>query len=149
MNLEIKPLTPALAVDFFEFFENRAFSDNAEWSCCYCTYFHMNGESEREVGDEVKVDGGSNTLRRVLRSIAERFIAEGTLHGYLAYVDGIPIGFCNANEKVAYARHINVVASENGRRTKAVACFVIVPEYRGQGVATAVFDCDDLRPTKN
>jgi len=34
MNLEIKPLTPELAADFFDFFDNRAFTDHTEWSCC-------------------------------------------------------------------------------------------------------------------
>ncbi|MDR3119839.1 MAG: GNAT family N-acetyltransferase [Clostridiales bacterium] len=137
-NITIKPLTPDLAADYFDFFDNRAFSDNVEWSCCYCTYFHMNEESEREVDDEVKADGGSDALRRALRSRAERFIAECTLHGYLAYADGVPIGFCNANDKSAYARHINEMALDDGGRTKAAACFVIAPNYRGQGVATAL-----------
>lgn len=139
-NIEIKPLTPALSADYFEFFDNRAFSDNAEWSCCYCTYFHMNKESERQVGDEVKADGGNDALRHALRSRAERFITDGTLHGYLAFADSIPIGFCNANDKTAFARHINDMISENNERTKAVACFVIAPEYRGQGVATALLE---------
>jgi GNAT superfamily N-acetyltransferase len=139
-NISIKPLTPALAADYFDFFDNRAFSDNAEWSCCYCTYFHMNEASEREVGAEVKADGGSNALRRALRSRAERFITEDILQGYLAYADGVPIGFCNANDKTAYARHINDTISECSGRTKAVACFVIAPEYRGQGVATALLE---------
>ncbi|MDR1298888.1 MAG: GNAT family N-acetyltransferase [Oscillospiraceae bacterium] len=139
-NIVIKPLMPALASDYFDFFDNRAFSDNAEWSCCYCTYFHMDKESERQVGDEVKADGGHDALRRALRSRAERFIDTGTLHGYLAYVGGIPIGFCNANDKSAYIRHINDTIPENSEHAKAVTCFVIAPEYRGQGVATPEWD---------
>lgn len=135
-NIEIKPLTPVLATDYFDFFDNRAFSDNTEWSCCYCTYFHMNKESEQQVSDEVKATGDSDSLRHALRSRAERFIAESTLHGYLAYADGVSIGFCNANDKSAYAWHINDLVPENSERIKAVACFVIAPEYRGQGVAT-------------
>ena len=139
-NIEIKPLTPALATDYFDFFDNRAFSDNAEWSCCYCTYFHMNKESEQQVSDEVKATVDSDSLRHALRSRAERFIAESTLHGYLAYVDGVSIGFCNTNDKSTYARHINDLVPENSERTKAVACFVIASEYRGQGVATALLE---------
>lgn len=30
MNLIIKPLSPELVPDFFDFFNNRAFSDNVE-----------------------------------------------------------------------------------------------------------------------
>lgn len=139
-NIVIKPLTHALSADYFDFFDNRAFSDNADWSCCYCTYFHMNKESERQVGDEVKADGGKDALRRALRSRAERFITDGTLRGYLAFAGSISIGFCNTNSKTAFSRHINEMNTENNERTKAVACFVIAPEYRGQGVATALLE---------
>ena len=58
MDLEIKPLTPDLAADYFDFFDKRAFTDNEEFSCCYCTWFHMNSESDKQVREEVKADGG-------------------------------------------------------------------------------------------
>jgi len=32
MNLSIKPLTPELAADYFDFFENRAFTDNSPYA---------------------------------------------------------------------------------------------------------------------
>jgi hypothetical protein len=68
MKLEIKSLTPALAADFFDFFDNRAFADHAEWSCCYCTFFHMDKVYEQRVGEEVKADGGGEAaLRRSLK----------------------------------------------------------------------------------
>lgn len=138
INIEIKPLTPALSADYLEYFDNHAFSDNVEWSCCYCTYFHMNKESEQQMSNEVKADGGNDALHSALRGTAECFVADGTLQGYLAYIDSIPVGFCNANDKTAFARHINDTVSENNERTKAVACFVIAPKHRGQGVATAL-----------
>jgi GNAT superfamily N-acetyltransferase len=140
-DIKIKALSPALAADYFDFFDNRAFSDNSEWSCCYCTYFHMNAQSEREVDDEVSADGGGvDALRRALRGKAQRLIDEGTLRGYLAYANGIAIGFCNTNDKSMYVKHINEIASNAGERVKVTACYVIAPEYRGKGIATALLE---------
>lgn len=73
VNLEIKKLNPALAVDYFDFFDNRAFTGHEEWSCCYCTWFHMDKEYEKRVGDEVKVDGCDGALRRSLKNVAALF----------------------------------------------------------------------------
>lgn len=139
-TLTIKPLTPELAADYFDFFDHRAFSDNQDWSSCYCTFFHMNQALEQQVSEEVRTDGAHDVLHRALRRRAEQFIADGTLHGYLAYVDGVAIGFCNANDKMTYARYINETNPIAGVRTKAVACFVIAQAYRGQGIATALLE---------
>lgn len=103
-------------------------------------FFHMDVESERQVDEEVEADDDREALRRVMRNWAERFITKGALRGYLAYVNDIPIGFCNTNDKMAYARFINETASAPNERTKVVACFVIAPEYRGQGIATTLLE---------
>ena len=39
---------------------------------------------------------------RASREIAEQQIKTGVLQGYLAYVDGISIGWCNANDRANY-----------------------------------------------
>lgn len=146
MNLEIKPLTPELAVDFFDFFDNRAFSGHEEWSCCYCTWFHMDKEYEKRVGEEVKADGSADALRRSLKNAAVTFLNDNTLHGYLAYADGIPIGWCNANDKSAFRRFdfdaeiTDFIRKSGSGKIKTVVCFVIAPEYRGKGVATALLE---------
>ncbi len=51
MNLEIKPLTPALAADYFDFFENRAFTDNSPYRC-YCQVFQMTKEEQERAALE-------------------------------------------------------------------------------------------------
>jgi len=40
MDITIKPLTPELAGDYFDFFENRAFTDDSPYRC-YCQMFQM------------------------------------------------------------------------------------------------------------
>ena len=142
MNIEIRKLTPELADDFFDFFDNRAFTDNSPEGPCYCTRFQMTKEQEKTEFDQVEAYGGGSTgFMRVLRKIAEQQIKSGALKGYLAFVDGVSIGWCNANDKANFP-----VESGNGvrfhapaeKREKVVACFEIAPEFRGKGVATAL-----------
>jgi GNAT superfamily N-acetyltransferase len=141
MNIEIRKLTPELADDFFDFFDNRAFTDNSPEGPCYCTRFQMTKEQEKTEFDQVEAYGGGSTgFMRVLCKIAEQQIKSGALKGYLAFVDGVSIGWCNANDKANFP-----VESGNGarlhapaeKREKVVACFEIAPEFRGKGVATA------------
>ncbi|HBN83729.1 MAG TPA: hypothetical protein DDZ89_07770 [Clostridiales bacterium] len=136
MNLEIKPLTPELATDFFDFFENRAFTDNSPYRC-YCQMYQMTKEQAKITSESIPEED----LGRIARKIAEEQISSGVLRGYLAFVDGVAIGWCNANDKANYP-----VESCTGdsfyapaeKREKAVVCFEIAPEYRGKGVATAL-----------
>ncbi|MCL2488820.1 MAG: GNAT family N-acetyltransferase [Oscillospiraceae bacterium] len=142
MKIEIHKLVPEFADDFFDFFDNRAFTDNSPEGPCYCTRFQMTKEQEKKEFDQVEAyGGGSSGFMRVLRKIAEQQIESGALRGYLAFVDGISIGWCNTNDKANFP-----VESGNGarfyapveKREKVVACFEIAPEFRGKGVATAL-----------
>jgi GNAT superfamily N-acetyltransferase len=136
MNITIKPLTPELAADYFDFFENRAFTDDSPYRC-YCQTYQMTKEQAKAAFDKV---GGSD-VGRVARKITEQQIDLGLLMGYLAYVDGVAIGWCNANDKVNFpiesciGTHFYAPAE---KRERAVVCFEIAPEYRGKGVATAL-----------
>ena len=40
MTITIRPLTPELSEDYFDFFENRAFTDASPYRC-YCQVFQM------------------------------------------------------------------------------------------------------------
>ncbi len=136
MNITIKPLTPQLAADYFDFFEHRAFTDNSPYRC-YCQVYQMTKEQANAALD--MADGAD--MGRVSRNAAAQQIDSGALRGYLAFVDGVAIGWCNANDKANFP-----IESCNGarfhaqaeKREKAVVCFEIAPEYRGKGVATAL-----------
>jgi GNAT superfamily N-acetyltransferase len=136
MNLEIKPLTPELAADYFDFFENRAFTDNSPYRC-YCQLYQMSKEQVKAAYDNADgLDAG-----QMSRKAAEQQIDSGILRGYLAFDDGVAIGWCNANDKANFP--IESCTGERfyapaEKREKAVVCFEIAPEYRGKGIATAL-----------
>ena len=44
MNLTIKALTRDLEEEYFDFFDNRAFSDGSPYYPCYCNAFNMSKE---------------------------------------------------------------------------------------------------------
>jgi len=103
MNIETKKLTPELATDFFDFFDNRAFSDNSPEGPCYCTRFQMTKEQEKSEFEQVEAFGsGSVGFMRVLRKMVEKQIKSGALQGYLAFVDGVSIGWCNSTTKLIF-----------------------------------------------
>ena len=146
MEIIIKPLTEELAADYFDFLDNRAFTDNSPWGGCYCTGWQMTKEQEKtELLDKMEegFSYGDENFVRILREIVIRQITSKALQGYLAYVDGISIGWCNANSKANFP-----LESSNGfrlyapaeKKEKAVVCFEISPEYRGKGVATALLN---------
>lgn len=145
MEITIKPLSPELTADYFDFFNNRAFTDNPPWGGCYCTAFQMTKEEEKtELWDQAEAyGGGQENFMRALHEIVVRQITSSTLRGYLAYIDGVSIGWCNVNDKANFPAE-----SANGfrlyapaeKREKVVICFEIAPEYRGKGVATALLN---------
>lgn len=154
MELEIKPFTPELADDYFDFHENRAFSDHPEWSHCYCLAFCMNKTDDIELSQEFKANGGdSDALHRALTTRAKKYIANRSLKGYVAYADGLLIGWCNANDKAVYTRLdfkeevSNFIRSTGNEGIKAINCFCIAPEYRWKGVAAALLErvCEDAK----
>lgn len=138
MNLSIKPLTPELAADYFDFFENRAFTDDSAYRC-YCQVYQMSKEQYQAAYDSITAEGLDPG--RVSREVAERQIADGSLQGYLAYDDGVAIGWCNANDRANYPAEpyydVPFYAPAETKE-KAVICFEIAPEYRGKGIATAL-----------
>lgn len=135
MSIEIKRLNPDLADDYFDFFENRAFTDDSPYRC-YCQVYQMSKARYLATRDYAMANPGPAS-----REEAERQIADGDLQGYLAYSDGKSIGWCNANDRANYPAdpYCDVpFYAPAEKREKAVTCFEIAPEYRGKGVATAL-----------
>lgn len=148
MNLTIQPLTEANITDFFDFFDNRAFSDNSPYAPCYCNCFHLTPDEVRyKIGKRASdFGGGFEGLKSALRESAESLIKNGILNGYLAYENNLSIGWCNANDQQNYIRvgsfdpgkhqenDYYIPSGEKGK-IKSLVCFEIAPEYRGKGIA--------------
>lgn len=129
MELKIRRLSPELAEDFLYFFDEVAFSDHPEWSPCYCLESHLDSSQDRGL------EGAAR------RSKAEEMVRSALMQGYLAYDGERPVGWCNADRREAYpdiaadSRRLNQSRNE---KIKAVYCFLIAPEMRKKGVASAL-----------
>ncbi len=160
MDYEIRRLTPELAEDYFDFFDNRAFSDGSPFYPCYCNAFNMSKDRiEAEFNRKAEeYGGGKESWKRALRESAERMVAAGEIQGYLAYDQEKAIGWCNANERMSYYRTGefdlgNVPEDEaythcsGPGEVKAIVCFEIAPGYRGRGIASMLLQrvCDDAK----
>ena len=173
MNLTIKRMCPALADDYFDFFDNRAFSDNSPYYPCYCNAFQMSKAQLEDVFKESEANGGGDdNFRIALRGSAMRMVEKDIIQGYLAYDGNVSIGWCNANDRENYTRvgEFNLddvpddvkdmtnsvnesmaaaqrddMVSEQAEKIKSIVCFEIAPGYRGKGIATALLNrvCED------
>ena len=134
MNLSIKPLTPASLQDYLSFFESITFAENPDWSVCYCFSYHFTGTKEQ-------------WNRERNRSSVVKYVNEGKMTGYLAYLNDKPIGWCNVNNRLNYQRllkYYNLIDNPNDK-VCSIVCFLIHPDFRRRGVAKQLLQkiCDD------
>jgi len=136
MDIEIRKLTPGLAEDYARFFDVTPHDDNKEEHKCYCVCW-CSDDSE----------GKDFSSREKRREHAVRYVGDGSIQGYLAYRGDEIVGWCNANTKsdclqcVSWRRFmgpIERITSDPGAKVKSVFCFVIAPELKRMGVATAL-----------
>ncbi|MEW5816944.1 MAG: GNAT family N-acetyltransferase, partial [Spirochaetota bacterium] len=127
MAIKIESLNTERLKDFLYFFDSVAFTDNPGWANCYCYFYHI-------------ACGGKQWERRSKtdnRTAAEKLILSGKMKGYLAYQDGQPVGWCNANDKVNYPRLEADSELWHGKDEQvcSIVCFIVAPEHRGKGIA--------------
>ena len=63
-EITIKALSPDLEKDYFDFFDNRAFSDGSPYYPCYCNAFNMSAGEQNSMAVELKV--GRDPLEKQL-----------------------------------------------------------------------------------
>ena len=148
-------MSSELADDYFDFFDNRAFSDNSPFYPCYCNAFQMTKVQLEDVFKESEASGGGDeNFRIALRISAMRMVERNVIQGYLAFDGDVSIGWCNANDRKNYTRvgefNLDNVPDEveemaDSGKIKSIVCFEIAPEYRGKGIATALLNrvCED------
>ena len=133
MKFEIKKLSINLLDDWLEYFDNGDFFHNDTWAGCYCMCYHW---KEELVGNKSwdcsKIGAAYN------RECAVKLIKQGAMKGYMAYLDGKIVGWCNANNKQAYhSVHMDFSCE---KKVKSIVCFCISPNFRGKGIASQLLD---------
>ena len=143
-NITIKKLTLELKDDYLDFFDNRAFSDGNPNGPCYCTSPNQDEETIKQMVSEFQANG----IKETIRKYAVKMLDKGEIKGYLAYDDGLPVGWCNAADLDSYNGFVPDIARNNKcGKTVAIVCFEIAPGYRGKGIASAFIEqiCADAK----
>lgn len=70
----------------------------------------------------------------------KKLVTGGNAHGALAYRDGVPVGWVAYDRRQDFSRldRAPSFACEDADRVWSIPCFFIKPEFRGQGVASAL-----------
>ena len=97
---------------------------------CWCLYYRLSsGEFSRLWGE------GRPDLLRAL-------CARDQAPGMLAYLDGVPVGWCALGPRTEMERlqRSRTIPKVDERPVWSVVCFVVRPGYRRRGVARALLD---------
>ena len=143
-EIVIKKLSQELNKDYLDFFDNRAFSDGNPNGPCYCTSPNQNEETIKQMVSEFQANGVKNTIRKY----AVEMLNDRKINGYLAFDNGLSVGWCNAADIDSYSGFVPDLARENKcGKTISIVCFEIAPGYRGKGLASAFIErvCDDAK----
>lgn len=146
MNIIIKKLTPDLVDDYTKFFDTTPHNPSGNGDKCYCITFCK---------DKVYDSGGSYwyPTSDERRHHGIKRVNDSNIHGYLAYLNGEVVGWCNTGTKIDYKEVINHMRSENipvdecheGDKIKFIFCFAIAPKVQKMGIATKLLEyiCND------
>jgi GNAT superfamily N-acetyltransferase len=135
----IERLDPARAGDYLAYFDGPALCDNPAWASCYCISY------------ELDMDPAAFDERTASMNRAEKLerIERGASSGVMAYAGGRVVGWCHAAPRRALPQLDRTPGFECAEpdRTGAFVCFVVAPQFRGQGLASRLLDgaCDMLR----
>ena len=121
MSLAIKRLSTNNLDEFLDYFDHRAFLNDEDWAGCYCQmYLNAPGTPEEDVFGPGKARQGA----------CDR-VSNGTMDGYLAYLNDQVVGWCAAGNSLLYP------GLPDAEETLArILCFNIDPDFRQQGIAT-------------
>jgi GNAT superfamily N-acetyltransferase len=128
MNLAIRPLTRARWPDLEALFASKGCSIPRG---CWCMYFRESGKPALAPGVKLQ-----DQRKQALHALAGRRPAVGLL----GYRDGTPVGWVTMGPREDFARlrRSPVMKPADEQPVWSVPCFVVPPEHRHQGVASAL-----------
>ena len=136
IKIDVVALDPSRVEDYLSLFD----PDSANGVVCYCTRWNMTQEEiDRRIIEPVKKNEAQ--LGQISREIAAEMVRSGKIQGYLAYEDGMPVGWCNCADKKSYtflARH--VTAGDEEEKIKSIVCMKVIPEKNFFRVGSALLD---------
>jgi ribosomal protein S18 acetylase RimI-like enzyme len=121
-NVVVRAISPDQHDAVMHYFDMVAYADNPNWSRCFC--------AERLVTD---YESRTKEQNRALRS---RLILSAKANGLVAYRLGRVVGWCHAAPKPELVN----VEGKKDPNVGAIVCFVVAPDQRRQGIATALLD---------
>lgn len=129
-DVTVHPVSADRVEDWLTFFDQDGFAGNPDWASCYCLEPHVPATPELP----------ERPWRETRANMADR-LRRRTTFGYLAYVEGRPVGWVNASLRSSYGLYQSV--DPGGPAPSSVigiSCFVIAPPFRRHGIATALLD---------
>jgi GNAT superfamily N-acetyltransferase len=121
-DLTIRPVGPEIHDDVMRYFDLVAYADNPRWAKCYCM--------------ERLVDDYPNRTKEQNRAARSGLIKSAEANGLVAYRLGRVVGWCHAAPKT----ELLDVPEPREPDVGAIVCFVVAPDSRRQGIATALLD---------
>ena len=121
VDLDIRPVTPDQHDAVLRYFDLVAYADNPAWATCYCM-------------ERLAPDFGERTKDQNRASRSE-LIRSARANGLVAYRLGRVVGWCHAAPK---AELLRVPTGSGDDTVGAIVCFVVAPDARRQGIATAL-----------
>ena len=134
-ELEVRPVTPDRWDDLVDLFTRPGpRGGKTEANACWCMFWRLEaGEFERKRGTGERRGAGN---RKAMRSLVEA----GREPGLLAYLDGVPVGWCSVAPR---AEFIRLERSRSLRRVDdepvwSIVCFYIHRAQQGSGLGKAL-----------
>ena len=121
VDLDIRPVSPDQHDAVLRYFDLVAYADNPKWSNCYCMA-------------PLVADSGSRP-REVNRAARSDLVRSARANGLVAYRLGRVVGWCHAAPK---SELLDLPPGDDDEHVGAVVCFVVAPDARRQGIATAL-----------
>jgi len=129
--LEVKRLSPDLKPDFY-----RVHNDSSCGGWCFCAAWYI---SDWEgFGDRTAAQN---------RQVREDLFAKGILDGYLVYMEGNPVGWCQVGPRDNLPKLTEQFLLEPDPTIWAISCMALAPNVQGKGFAHEIIKLilDDLR----
>src|SRR5438270_6125435 len=121
-DVAIRPVSPEQHDAVMHYFDMVAYADNPNWSRCFCM--------------ERLVDDYPSRTKEQNRAARSELLRSAKANGLIARRLGRVVGWCHAAPK---SELVNV----DGHRDAslgAIVCFVVAPDARRQGIATALLN---------